>query len=192
MKLNIALICAGLGLLAAAFYRMGALKIDRNKIIDLVPLVIATVVLAVISYRLGGQNLVAAGERHTEGMIIKFAPMMTVMFVMMGQAMGIIDLYRPTLTAYLAGKQGILGSLLAAYLMPGGLTSMPIVRDLWDKGVNPVSLITFTLASGLVNWQIALVRQPILGWKFTAISYVLGSLVACVIAGAGWVCMATQ
>jgi uncharacterized membrane protein YraQ (UPF0718 family) len=192
MKLNVVLACIGLGFLAAAFYRMGALKVDRKFMIDLLPLVIATAVLAGISYRFGGQKLMGEGGLLSAKMIIKYAPMMTVMFILMGQATAIINLYRPVLTTYLAGKQGVFGSLLAAYLMPGGLTSMPIVRDLWDKGVNPVPLIVFTLASGLVNWQIAMVRQPILGWKFTAISYVLGSIVACAIVGVGWVCMAIR
>jgi uncharacterized membrane protein YraQ (UPF0718 family) len=192
VRLNVLLMCAGLGFLAAALYRMGAIKFDRKFVIDLLPLIIATITLVVISYWLGGQKLMSDGGFLSIKMIFKYAPVMTIVFVVMGQATAIIDLYRPALMAYLAGKQGIIGSLFAAYLMPGGLTSMPIVRDLWDKGANPVPLLTFTLASGLVNWQIAMVRQPILGWKFTAISFCLGSVVACAITGCGWIYMAMR
>jgi hypothetical protein len=192
VRLNVLLICIGLGFLAAALYRMGVIKFDRKFVIDLLPLIIATIALIVISCRLGGQKLVSDGGFISVKMIFKYAPMMTVVFIVMGQATAIIDLHRPALMAYLAGKQGIIGSLFAAYLMPGGLTSMPIVRDLWDKGANPVPLITFTLASGLVNWQVAMVRQPILGWKFTAINFCLGSIVACAITCCGWIYMAIR
>lgn len=192
MKLNIVLMCTGLGLLATALCRMGMIKIDRKFMVDLLPLIVVTIALAGLAYRLGGQKLTSEGTIISAKMIAAYMPMLLVMFVMMGEAMAVISLYRPLLTTYLAGKQGAFGALFSAYLMPGGLTSMPIVRDLWEKGVNPIPLIIFTFSSSLVNWQGVMVRQPILGWKLTAINFCLGTIVAFASAGIGWVYMAVR
>jgi len=94
VRLNVLLICIGLGFLAAALYRMGVIKFDRKFVIDLLPLIIATIALIVISCRLGGQKLVSDGGFISVKMIFKYAPMMTVVFIVMGQATAIIDLHR--------------------------------------------------------------------------------------------------
>ncbi len=184
--------CTGLGLLAMALYRMGAIKIDRKFMVDLLPLIIVTGVLAGCAFRIGGSKLANDGAILSAKMIAAYAPLLTVMFLAMGEATAIINLYRPALLAYLAGKQGVFGALAAAHLIPGSLTSMPIVRELWDAGANPVPLLTFVTTSTLVGWQIAMVRQPILGWRLTFITYCLGELAALSITGVGWVLMTVR
>lgn len=189
MKLNIVLMCAGLGLLATALYRMGAIKIDRKFFIDILPLMIGTVIIGAIVYHLGGTKMVNDAMMKSAKMITGYAPMLTIMFLAMGGATVIVELYRGTLIAYLDGRSGVFGSLFSAYLMPGSLTSMPILRTLWDAGTNRVPLLVFLLSSRLVGWQIMLILQPILGWKITAIQFGLGTLVALAITAIGWLIM---
>jgi uncharacterized membrane protein YraQ (UPF0718 family) len=189
MKLNVILMCSGLSLLAASLYRMGVIQVNRKFWTDLLPLILATAILAGFAHRLHGLALVNEGAVLSAKMIAAYTPMLIVMFLAMGEATAIINLYRPVLMTYLAGKEGVFGSLFSAYLMPGSMTSMPIVRDLWDSGANRIPLLTFLLASPLVGWQIMLFSLPILGWKVTAIRFGLATVISVSITVAGWMCM---
>jgi uncharacterized membrane protein YraQ (UPF0718 family) len=190
MKLNITLMGAGLGLLAAALYRMGAIKIDRKFFVDILPLMVGTVIIGIVVYHLGGMKMINEAAGKSAKMIAGYAPMLTIMFIAMGGATVIVEMYRAPLVAYLGGRSGVFGSLVSAYLMPGSLTSMPILRTLWDGGTNRIPLVVFLLTTRLVGWQVMLVLQPILGWRITAIQFCLGTVVAFAIAAVGWVAMA--
>src|SRR6266436_1433808 len=97
MKLNICLMIAGLGLLATALYRMGAIRLDRKFLIDLLPLVVSTIVLIGFAWWLGGQKLANDGAILSAKMIAGYAPMLIVMFLAMGEATAIVNLHRPML-----------------------------------------------------------------------------------------------
>ena len=173
-----------------ALYRMEMLKVDRKFAIDILPLAIGAGVIALVERHLGGLKLVNEGLTASAKMIAGYAPMLMVMFLAMGGATVIINLHRGALVAYLGGKSGVFGSLASAYVMPGSLTSMPILRTLWDAGANRIPLLVFLLSTRLVGWQIMLMLQPILGWRITAIQFCLGTAVALCITLVGWAIMA--
>lgn len=104
----------------------------------------------------------------------------------MGQAIVLVNLYKDKLTEYLGGGKGLIGSLISAFLMPGSLTSLPIVRDLWDAGASKGPLLVFLLTSPLIGWQIILIRQPMLGWRLTGIQLGLATLTSAAITAATW------
>ena len=176
-------------MLATALYRMGAIRLDRRFFVDILPLVAGTAIIGVIVYHLGGTKLVNEAITRSAKMIGGYAPILTVMFLAMGGAIVIMELYQGALMAYLGSRAGVFGSLLSAYLMPGSLTSMPMLRTLWDAGANRIPLLVFLLTSRLVGWQIMLMLQPMLGWKITAIQFGLGTVIAFAIAIIGWLAM---
>lgn len=186
MKSNIVLVCVGIGLLMIAFYRMGVLHFDRKFVVDVLPLAIAAIGLSLVARHIGGTALLAKGIEQAGSMITRFAPMLVVMFITMGYATVLINLYKDDMAVYLNGSKGPFGSLLASYVMPGSLTSMPIVKQLWDAGINQTPLIVFLLTSPLVGWQIMLIRQPMLGWRITLIQFCLGTCISFIIATSAW------
>ncbi len=179
---NLWLVAIGLICLTTGFYRMGVIKFDRRFMIELLPILIVMAILVISAYRIGGNTLVIKGIGTAGKMFLVYLPILIFMFLMMGQATTIIDTYKSQILVYLGGNKGIFGSLLSAYVMPGSITSMPIVRNLWDAGANKGALMVFLLSSSLVNWQVALFRQPILGWRLTAINFLCGSLISGAIA----------
>lgn len=189
MKLNICLIWIGIATSAIAFYRMGVVKIDRKLFIDLAPLVLALLILMHYTHRIGGTKMTMEGLAIAGKMVIAYTPMLVVMFLVMGEAMAIVALYKSGLTTYLSGTKGLFGSLVSAFIMPGSLTSMPIVKDLWYQGASKGPLLVFLITSPLIGWQIMLIRQPILGWKITGIMFVLNSLISIMITLVTWTIM---
>lgn len=186
MKSNIVLVCAGVGLLMIAFYRMGVLHFDRKFAIDIAPLAVVAAILASIARHIGGVALMAKGIEGSGSLIVKFAPMLVFMFIVMGYATALIDLYKNDMMVYMNGSKGVFGSLFASYVMPGSLTSMPIIKQLWDAGANRTPIFLFLLTSPLVGWQIMLMRQPMLGWKITGMQFCLGTCVSVIIAIVAW------
>lgn len=179
----------GLLLIAAASYRLGVLKFDRKFVIELAPLVVAMVVTVAIAYKQGGSRLSSEGLTTGAKMMVSFGPMLIIMFLLMGEAMVIVNQHKEWLKESMSGNKGLLGSLFAAYTMPGSLTSLPIIRELYDNGSNPWPLFVFMLTSPMVGWQIMLVRQPILGWKLTFIHMALATIVSLCITLVAGVCM---
>ncbi len=184
-----ALLSAGVLAFAIAFYRMGVIKFDKKFLIDQVPLIIALAVLMYYTTRTGGMTMTMSGLATAGKMIVGYTPMLILMFLVMGEAMMIVSVHKVAMTTYLAGSHGLWGSLGAAFAMPGTLTSMPIVKELWEGGTSKAPLLVFLLTSPLIGWQIMLMRQPILGWKITGVMFAVSSLTSIIITFVTWIIM---
>ena len=178
MKTNLSLALAGVVLLLIAAQRSGALRINRQFVINNIPLVIALGAVILINVRVGGRDLVLKGLGAAGQMTISFFPMLVLMFLLMGEAMVLVGLYRGELTTFLSGRHGLVGSFFSAIIMPGSLTSLPIIKELWDQGASRGPLLVFLLTSPLIGWQMILLQQPILGWKLTGIKVGLGVIIS--------------
>ncbi len=171
MKFNISLVCVGLMLLLGGFLRMGVIKFDRNFAINLLPILIVLIGVLFAAYYVGGGKLVTAGLENGGKMIVTFSPMLIIMFILMGVVGVLLIRYQPQFVGYLGGTKGLLGSLVSSFLMPGSITGLPIIRQLWDSGASPGPLLLFLLTSPLIGWQMVLVQYPILGWRLTGICF---------------------
>jgi hypothetical protein len=189
---NPLLILVGTCFLFIAFYRMSAIQFNRKMVIDLAPLGVGMVVLMCVAYHKGGTDLAYRGIERAGMMMGAYMPMLIIMFMVMGEALVMIDMHKAAMITYLNGSQGLWGSLFASYTMPGSLTSLPIVKELWDINVNRAPLLVFLLTSPLVGWQIMLIRQPMLGWRLTAIHFCLGTLLSLFVTWLAWAIMAIR
>ena len=179
--LLVGIICICLALLAHRWS-----LVDRRFWIELAPLLAMAAVVLTIGYRIGGEPLIRRQLSAAVNMTTKIGPALLLIFVTMGGATVLISLYQHRIIELMSGGNGLLGSLAAAFIIPGSMTSMPVVRQLWESGGDKTTLIVFLLSSRLISIQILLMFQPLLGWRLTFIQYFWGALVAVSLAGSAW------
>jgi hypothetical protein len=191
MKLTIVLVTLGITLLFTGIIRMNLIKLDRDFLINNIPLLGAFLILGFLNYKLiDGTRSVTEGLKIGGIMAARFAPMLLCMFITMGAAMVLINHYRDSIVPYLAGRSGLFGAWLSSFVMPGSLTSVPIVRELWIS--NPESrfgLLLFLGISPLVGWQVLLIRQPMLGWRITILMFAFNVCASLIIFASTWTAM---
>jgi len=191
MKLNIVLVTLGVVLLFTGIMRMNLIRLDRDFLINNIPLLGGFLILAFLNYKLiDGAHSVTEGLKAGGIMAAKFAPMLLFMFITMGAAIILINHYRDSIVPYLAGRSGLFGAYFSSFVMPGSLTSVPIVRELWIS--NPESrfgLLLFLGISPLVGWQVLLIRQPMLGWRITILMFIFNLGASLVVFASTWMAM---
>jgi len=189
-KLNMVLIGAGAALLVTGVVRMGIIKADSKFLIENLPLLVVAIVLFAVIYRTGGTVSVQTGLSRSGKMAVSFLPMLCLMFLTMGPAMVLIDSYRDQMLPYIAGRSGLFGTWLSAFVMPGSLTSVPIVKELWySNAESRAGLLLFLAVSPLIGWQVFLIRQPMLGWRLTLIMFGINLLYSLVLYSGTWLFM---
>lgn len=191
MKTNMILLSIAVSLIAVVAFRMNILKFDRRFWIDLAPLIAAAGILAFVNYYMGGEKLLKEGAKTSALMTVSFMPMLIIIFITMGEAMALVGAFKENIVPALNGGQGILGSLFAGFIMPGSMTSLPIVKELWESGASKPSLLVFLMTSPLIGWQILLIRQPMLGWKLTGIYLMCGFIVSGLMTLTAWLWILT-
>lgn len=181
MKLNIVLLTVAAALIALVTYRMGLIQLNRRFCLDLLPnLALAVVLMVALYFWAGGMHGVKLGALAGVKVTLKFVPLLVVVFWAVGEASLLIEMHKEWVREALGGKYGLIGAFLAAMVMPSGMTGLPIVADLWDKGADKKVLITFIVVSSLIGMQIVLFRQPILGWEITGVYLAFGFILSVV------------
>lgn len=135
MKLNIVLLTVAAALIALVTYRMGLIQLNRRFCLDLLPnLALAVVLMVALYFWAGGMHGVKLGALAGVKVTLKFVPLLVVVFWAVGEASLLIEMHKEWVREALGGKYGLIGAFLAAMVMPSGMTGLPIVADLWDKG----------------------------------------------------------
>lgn len=174
MKINTILTVLGAAMLTAVFFRTN--KISWAFVLNTAPILVAMAVFAWINFRLGGRTSASKGFAVGKVMAISFLPALAIMFLTMGQAMVLLSDYKDEIKSFLSGSYGLQGTVAAAGIMPGSITGLPIVKEMWYQGISRNCLLLFLLASPLINWQILFFKVPMLGWRLTAIQFLFSAM----------------
>lgn len=186
MRINNALIGIALVLLSIAGYRMGILKFDRGFKTDVLPLAGFAAFMIVANFWIGRAGLVQSGAAVSMNIFIKFLPVLVFMFITMGMATVLIGIYKESLMASLAGGKGIVATWFSSFLIPGSMTSLPVVKDLWEQGASKPALISFVLSSRLVSVWLIMMFVPMLGWRLAMIQYGFAIFASVLVTLAAW------
>lgn len=189
MKLNAMLLVSAVILATIAGYRSNIIKFDRNFMLEVVPLAGFALALIVVNFCFGRTALVTAGTESSMNTFIKFLPVLVFMFITMGMATVLIGLYKGSLIAFLASGKGIAATWLSALIIPGSMTSLPIVKDLWEQGASKPALISFTLSARLISVWVMIMFVPMLGWRIAMIQYGFATLVSIALSLGAWAWM---
>ena len=190
MRLNEVMLAAGLFLIGISLHRMGfkLIRLDTRFWWETVPMLVAAGTTILITRRLAGHNVVIRAIGGSAQEMIFWTPMLIGMFIAMGQIGTLTATYSKQIRARLDGPNGVLLSPLAAFMIPGGITGLQSVHDLWLAGAHRAPLVNFMMTCRLVSWPILLLTIPALSfnWRLIAVNGALNFSAAAVITLMVW------
>ncbi len=191
--LDIVLFSTAIALLFIVGYRMNLIRLDQKFILNIAPTIFIAAALFYLNFR-GNPGTASAGIRAGGTTFLSLVPMLLVAFWAMGEGMVLIRTYQAEVMESLRGGRGIAGSVFSGFAIPSSIAGLPIVKELWDAGGSKEILLVFLISSSLLNWQLVLFRQPMLGWTITAVSFAasLAASAAVAVAVWGWILMTNK
>ena len=183
---NYILIGLAIVFLGIAAARAGIIRWEWKFAINTLPLFAMALVFALINWRLGGVKPVIGGTIGGMAVWIQYFPILLGMFFMMGQIGAITKMYEKEIPEFVGGKYGLGGCYFMGFALPGSLSNLPVVRDLWDRGTSLATILTFVCTAPLLSWQLPLLRVSDLGWKRTGIVYLASICIATCVYVLAW------
>ena len=169
MRTNGILLGIAMMLIIIVLARTGILQ-DR-RLLNCTPMAIIAMALYVLCYRIGGISLVTSSLSKAWTFGALMGPNFLATFAAAGAASMLAVLYRDALLDFLDGT--FWHSLLIMHVVPGGVTVVPTIRELWETSVNRPQLLAVLVGAHTLNWQVSLLPLPLLGWQLTAYVYVV-------------------
>lgn len=175
MRLNVTLILAGLIMAGVGLYRAVPLKLGIRFLVSNGPLLLAFAVLAIMTIRIG-----AVGEalRGTLQISSQFAPMLIMLFPVMGLGGVLASHYEAPLKSMMSGSWGYPGTFFTAIVAPGGNSLAKFIELLWQTPTLRPKLLFFLTATPLASYQILLIRSMGLGSEIAFAMYKVNIVIA--------------
>ena len=138
---------------------------------------IVALILCGINYKVGGMDVIKLGLISGVKLFTGMIALIVALSFLSGQISAYYGEKPDTIKKIVEGKHGVLKSVVAGVIMPGGLAAGPVLKTEWENGGSKLAIIAFLVSSGLLNWSGVFFRIPILGGKITLIMYGIGILV---------------
>ncbi len=139
--------------------------------------IVVALILCGINYKIGGVDLIKSGLASGVKLFGGMIALIVALSFLSGQISAYYKEKPDTIKKIVDGKHGVLKSILAGVIMPGGLAAGPVLKTEWDNGGSKLAIIAFLVSSGLLNWSGVFFRIPLLGGEITSIMYGIGIVV---------------
>lgn len=177
------LIVGGLLLAGVGLYRAVPLRLDTRFLIGNGPLLLIFTVLTILTLRIGA---IDGALKGTLVISSQFAPMLLMLFPIMGLGAVLAKHYEEPLQAMMGGRWGYPGTFFTAFVAPGGNSLAKFIETLWvTRSLRP-QLLFFLTATPLVSYQILLIRSMGLGSEIAFAMYKVNVTVAILLVPIFW------
>ncbi len=144
------------------------------KFIGIGALLIVSLIFVKINYTTGGSEYVKTGLFNGLKFFGSIIPMLILFSLLAGQINAFYQ-KNPALTrSVMAGKPGIVKAAFLGMNLPGGISACKVLQEELENCEKKKAIITFLLATTVLNWSLIIFRLAFLGGKITTILYGIG------------------